>query len=70
MMEYEGQVKNGVVVLNGGARLPEGAVVRVLPVEEQPTWGEVFEDVMGRAEDLPPDLARNHDHYLHGSPKQ
>jgi hypothetical protein len=29
-MEFIGHVKNGVVVLDGGATLPEGAEVRVL----------------------------------------
>ncbi len=68
-MEYEGTVKNGVVVLENGDKLPEGTRVKVQPVGELPTWGEVFKDVIGKAEGLPSDLARNHDHYLHGHPK-
>jgi len=72
-MTYKGTIKNGVVVLENSAALPEGTEVRVEPVAQPtqpPTWGEVFKDVMGKAQDLPPDLARNHDHYLHGAPKR
>jgi len=69
-MEYRGTVRNGVVVLESGEKPMEGTPVRVVPVEEPPTWGEVFEDVTGKAVGLPPDMARNHDHYLHGLPKR
>jgi hypothetical protein len=37
--------------------------------EEGPTWGEVFGDLAGSLEGMPPDLAENHDHYAHGAPK-
>ncbi len=69
-MEYQGKVRNGVVVLENGSQLPEGTPVRVIPTEEHPTWGDVFEDVSGKAVGLPADMARNHDHYLHGLPKK
>jgi hypothetical protein len=69
-MTYRGTVKNGVVVLPPEARIPDGTEVQIEPVNEPPTWGEVFKDVIGAAEGLPPDMARNHDHYLHGAPKQ
>ena len=69
-MDYRGKVVNSVVVLENGDTLPEGTLVRVQPVEEPAPWGEVFEDLSGRAEGLPCDLAQNHDHYLHGAPKQ
>lgn len=69
-MEYRGTVKNGVVVLEDGAVPADGIAVRVVPVEEPPTWGEVFGDVTGKAVGLPADIARNHDHYLHGQPKR
>jgi hypothetical protein len=72
-MTYRGHIKNGVVVLEEGASLPGGTEVRVEPAdlpEEGPTWAEVFEDVIGKAEGLPCDLARNHDHYLHGAPRK
>jgi hypothetical protein len=72
-MTYKGTVKDGVVILEPNTSLPDGTEVRVEPVPtttEPPTWAEVFKDVMGKAQDLPSDLARNHDHYLHGAPKR
>ena len=69
-MTYKGKVQGGVVVLESGVALPEGADVVVEPVEDLPTWAEVFKDVLGKATGLPKDLARNHDHYLHGAPKR
>ena len=73
-MTYRGQVKNGMVVLEGGSSLPEGTVVRVEPVVETPPEGEsvfdVLEGLAGTIKGLPPDLARNHDHYLHGHPRR
>lgn len=72
-MTYRGRVKNGVVVLEPPATLPEGVEVQVTPTAEEqlpPTWAEVFKDVIGKAEDLPPDSSINHDHYLYGVPKK
>ena len=72
-MTYKGTVKGGVVVLEPSASLPEGTEVQVQPVSatvEPPTWAEVFKDVIGKAQGLPPDMAKNHDHYLHGAPKK
>ncbi len=69
-MEYQGKVKNGVVVLDNGGTLPEGTRVKIEPLEQSPTWAEVFKDVTGQAVDLPSDLAGNHDHYLHGARKR
>jgi hypothetical protein len=69
-MTYKGTVKNGVVVLPPEAKIPDGTEVRVEPVEELPTWGEVFKDLIGSVEGLPSDLAENHDHYAHGAPKR
>lgn len=76
-MTYRGRVQNGVVVLDDGAELPDGMAVRVEPVE---TPGDASQDsdefvrrmleIAGTAEGLPADLARNHDHYLHGHPKK
>jgi len=33
-------------------------------------WGKALLEVAGVADDLPPDLAANHDHYLYGTPKR
>ena len=70
-MEYKGKVAGGVVVLEQGVSLPEGAEVRVTVIEQSgSTVGARLMKFAGRAEDLPPDIAENHDHYLHGHPKK
>jgi hypothetical protein len=70
-MEFTGTVANGVVVLDNGNSLPDGTRVRVTQLEPQP---ERLRDVLlqfaGTAMGLPPDMAENHDHYLHGMPKK
>jgi len=35
----------------------------------QPTLAEQFADVIGTVPDLPDDMAAQHDHYVHGTPK-
>jgi hypothetical protein len=79
-MTYRGTVRSGVVVLPEDVILPEGADVMVmLPDAEPAQTGEPsiwtrLSDLSRWAEDLPtdlpPDLAANHDHYLHGLPKR
>ena len=78
-MIYRGHVENGVIRLDNATALPEGAQVEVRLVadrapaelqEEAPTLYERLKDVVGKAEGLPPDLAENHDHYLHGQPRR
>lgn len=44
------------------------AKVDDLAKERRRTIGDVLLQVAGTAEGLPRDMARNHDHYLHGSP--
>jgi hypothetical protein len=74
-MVYDGHVANGVVVVDDPVTLPEGVKVKVevLPVtdeglrgESTPTLYEQLAPLVGAAKGLPPDLARNHDSYLHG----
>jgi len=79
-MNCRGHVENGVVVLQDPKAFQEGEEVSVRPVRrkarapresaECPTLYEQLKDVIGIAKGLPPDLARNHDHYLHGLPKK
>ena len=78
-MSYRGTVKNGVVVLEPGAELPEGTAVKVEP----DSWESVFPKAPLEAPELDPiwrmaelavdtgipDLATNLDHYLYGHPK-
>ena len=71
-MSYTEHVEKGVVVFDGPDRPPDGTAVRVEEVPTalaQPTWGEVFKDLVGAAEGLPDDMADHHDHYIHGAPK-
>jgi hypothetical protein len=78
-MGYNGHVKNGIVVLDDPVQLPEGAKVRVeilesgeevLVDENGQTLGQKLLKHAGKAVGLPPDAARNHDHYLYGTPKK
>jgi hypothetical protein len=85
-MTYLGHYQNGVIVLDNGATIPEGARVRVelvdrpsalarQPVKETPGGGRTtiasrLARVLGKGHGLPPDLAENHDHYIHGAPKK
>lgn len=70
-MTYRGRVKNGVVVLDGNAKMPEGTEVRVEPMEERPLMDlvHVAEGVLDDPE-WPTDGAAEHDHYLYGTAKR
>jgi hypothetical protein len=74
-MSYRGKIKDGVVVLEGGIRLAEGTEVEVQPVAQTPATpaeglGQRLLKHAGAAKGLPSDLARNHDHYIHGTPRK
>jgi hypothetical protein len=72
-MTYRGRIEKGVIVMDNDPALPEGTVVLFEPMPEDSLsapWGEVFADFIGKAEDLPPDMAQNHDHYIHGATKK
>jgi hypothetical protein len=75
-MTVRGKIKGGVVVLEEGACLPEGSEVRVelvQPASESlpdTTVGERLLKFAGKATGLPRDAARNHEHYLYGTPKR
>ena len=75
-MTLEGIVQNGMIVLEPGATLPEGTRVTVVAEQTLPsvptarTAKELLMQFAGCMTDLPSDLARNHDHYLHGTPKE
>ena len=80
-MIYHGHVRNGVVVVDEAATLPEGTEVRIevllaVPSERLASHGNdrtLAEKLLkhaGKALGLPTDAARNHDHYLYGTPKR
>ena len=65
-MTYKGKVKGGVVVLEVGARLDEGAEVVVEPVSDRDEYASLREGLLqfaGAVKGFPSDMARNHDHY-------
>ena len=72
-MTLEGTVRNGVVVPDQSENLSDGTRVRIVVPEpnepEEATFVSLLE-LAGTVEGLPPDMARNHNHYLHGHPKQ
>jgi len=71
--EYTGTIVNGVVVLQDGESLPEGTRVRVVAVDkevEKEPLGKRLLKFAGTIPGLPPDMAENHDHYIHGQPKR
>ena len=69
-----------MVVLEPGADLRDGTDVRVEPVPETEAAAEDSQGVCELREGLlrfsgivkggPSDFARNHDHYLHGTPRK
>jgi hypothetical protein len=72
VMELEGTVQNGVIVVDSPSPLPEGARVKIV-VEIQarkPTLAERMLKHAGSVPDLPPDMAQQHDHYIRGTPKR
>lgn len=74
-MTYRGKVRNGVVEFEEGPIPPDGMIVQVDPIlsDEGAAAKQLSETLLefaGIVDDLPEDLARNHDHYLHGRPKK
>jgi hypothetical protein len=79
IMVLDGHVEKGVVVFDQAVALPEGLPVRVEVPEDLPgkssegqgeTAGQRLLKFAGKAVGLPPDAARNHDHYLYGATKR
>jgi hypothetical protein len=77
-MVVKGTVRGGVVILEPGAALADGTEVEVSPRStsskpaegaDVPTLFERVKDFVGIADGLPSDMAENHDHYVHGRPK-
>ena len=69
-----GKVSKGTVILSPEAHLPDGTEVRVEPVAGSKTDRgnrvDALRKIAAVMDGLPADLARNHDHYLHGTPRQ
>ena len=71
-MTYRGHIKNGQILLDEPARLPEGGEVSVAVVEHQSPEGTLWDKLRALAGTVegPVDWARNHDHYIHGTPRR
>jgi hypothetical protein len=75
-MVVQGTVHNGVAVPVTGQTLPEGADVTIIvrASDERATENGSLRDLLlefaGTIDGLPPDMAEQHDHYLHGRPKK
>ena len=79
-MTFRGRIKNGVVALDKPSALPEGTEVTERPIKSPkrakssakcvPTLYDRLKPVIGKAVGLPPDAAKNHDHYLSGTPER
>ncbi|GIW79051.1 MAG: hypothetical protein KatS3mg105_0858 [Gemmatales bacterium] len=72
-MTLQGTVRNGVIVLDPPGQLPEGTRVKVL-VEDRSASAQSLRDLLlefaGSCSGLPHDMAAQHDHYIHGTPKR
>jgi hypothetical protein len=70
-MSITATVENNTIKLPPGVNLPDGTTVRVEPIESAGrNLAERYGRFIGVAEDLPADLAKNLDHYVHGHPKR
>lgn len=72
-MSLEGTIVNGTVVLDNPDGLPEGTRVEVTAQATKPQILRLAERLLrhaGTVPDLPQDLADQHDHYIHGTPKR
>jgi hypothetical protein len=71
-MTFQGHIQNGVAVFDEPMTLPDGTKVQIVPAASPApkSLAERFQNIIGAADDLPADLAENHDHYLHGTPKK
>lgn len=71
-MTLAGTVRNGVVVLDNPPPLADGTRVQVfLAAEDEgpPTLRNLLK-FAGTVNDLPADMAEQHDHYIHGTPRR
>jgi hypothetical protein len=71
-MKHEGVVRNGVVLMDSADAFADGTRVLIepLPSSSKVSLGNKLKRFEGKIADLPEDMARNHDHYLHGTPKK
>ena len=72
-MTYHGRVIDGLIVLEPPVKLPDGVVVRVeveAPDDQVASLRDGLSKLSGTAPGLPRDMAQQHDHYIHGTPRK
>ena len=71
-MTIQGTVRDGTVVLDTKAVIPNGTRVQVIVSDDNGSAPSLLAllEIAGTVNDLPSDMALNHDHYLHGRPKK
>jgi hypothetical protein len=72
-MTLQGTMNNGTIVLDQPAPLAEGTRVEIVVTPltvSKPTLAERLLKHAGTVDDLPADMAEQHDHYIHGTPKR
>lgn len=74
-MSAYGVLQSGVIVPEKPLPFPEGSRFRISIDQDKETYDGTgliadLKQWAGQGSELPADLARNHDHYLHGSEKK
>ena len=81
-MELSGVISDGMIKLDEPCTIPDGTKVTVLVTLPGQDPGQDHSDASraglgkrllkhaGTVSDLPADLAEQHDHYIHGTPKR
>lgn len=72
-MSYTGIIENGVVRLPSEAGWVDGTPVRIEKIEAPQDRNELtrkLRQIAAQLDGLPEDWAREHDHYIHGTPKR
>ena len=72
-MTITAQVQNHSIKLPDDVLIADGTMVTIQTVDEVPgekAAGAWMLKYAGIADDLPPDAAAQHDHYLYGTPKR
>jgi len=72
-MSFTGTVENGVIKLPADAAWPNGTKIRVELIAQPVGKNQLTQrlvSIASKARNLPSDLAAEHDHYIHGTPKR
>lgn len=69
LMSITVTIENDMIKLPPGVHVPDGTTARIT-FESGKTLAEQYAGLIGITDALPEDMAENHDHYLHGAPKQ